>query len=381
MISSGFLNAFQNLKEISKSCVQKHKEMLMTFRNIEFKSKSSVGHDNQKPILIDHSTLESLLRNCSQLIDLDEKSYSNLIFLKEYSLKFDLIVKKVQGIKFQQDLINKCIFQDLKSFKYFLSDLCSGYTKQAQAKLVSEESIKKNLKIVLKTLVYPETIDLYSLQREMDVPVRLLNSYYKNFVSEEPELELNSKNEKKKLVNHAEFLTKSLEKVSESLLKLFSYLLPKREIKPPEDTFGSQSLTANELKILMLKINKLHNRGSLTDEEARNMLGKISELPVIPCDESLELDIKNSNDETEVLIEDCIIHEKASSPFAKSFTKEFHKRPIPFRKTTKRVQTPNKRILRNTSLPRASALIKFNSRDKPKQLKIKSKSPHSFLYI
>jgi len=235
--------------------------------------------------------------------------------------------------------------------------------------------------MVLKTLVYPETIDLYSFQREMDVPVRLLNSYYKNSIPEEPELELNSKNQNKKLANYAEFLTKSLEKVSESLLKLFSHLFPKKQNKPPEDTFANQSLTANELKDLMLKISKLHNRGSLTDEEARNMLGKINELPVLACDESHELDLKNEKNETEVLIEDYPINEKASSPFARSFTKEFHKRPIPFRKTTKRIQTPNKRILRNTSLPRASALIKFNSRDKPKQLKIKSKSPNSFLYI
>lgn len=379
MVNSGFSNSFQNLKEIYKLSVQKHKEMLAIFRNIDQKHKSPIHHDNQKPITLDHSTFESLLKTCSQLIDLDEKSYSNLVLLKEYSSSLDEIRAKIQCLKILQETISKNISQDLKTFKYALSDLNTRSSKLVQSKIIPNESLKKRLKTVLNGLVYPETIDLYSFQREMSVPVRLLNSYYKDFTSEEPELELNSKSENKRLINHIGYLTKCLEKISEFLLKLFSDFFPKQQIKPPEDTIFNQSLTANEMKVLMLKINKLHNRGSLTDEEAKNMLGKISELPIVPSDESPELVFKSG--ELENLTETQGLQDKARSPFAQSFTKEFHKRPIPFRKTTKRVKTPNKRILRNTSLPKASALVKFNSRDKPKHLKIKSKSPHSFLYI
>ena len=114
------------------------------------------------------------------------------------------------------------------------------------------------------------------------------------------------------------------------------------------------------------------------------MIGKISEIPISPPQGSPELDLKGKDLSIEIFTEDCPINllpDKSRTPTTHSISRELQKRSNLFRKITKRVQTPNSKISRNTSLPKASALVKFQTQPKSKHLKLKAKSPHSFLYI
>lgn len=389
MPSSLFSKALNKLKEISKASVQKHKEILFIFRSLEGKFKHSSFHsETHRTVTIDFHTYENLIKLSSQLIDLDERVFKNLIMIQDSSITTDLIMKKMMALKFDFESMKKKVLRDFDDYNESCSKICSELFISELQVSKSQESVGEKLKSVLKSLVYPETLEVFIYQRESNVPVRLQSSFYKDLTTEEPELELNSKNDNKRLMHHISYLTQSLELVTESLLKILIEL-PNPNNKPnnsksPDETKANLSLTPSELQNLMQKISKLHSRGSLTDEEARNMIGKISEIPISPPQGSPELDLKGKDLSIEVFTEDCPINllpDKSRTPTTHSISRELQKRSNLFRKITKRVQTPNSKIGRNTSLPKASALVKFQTQPKSKHLKLKAKSPHSFLYI
>jgi hypothetical protein len=330
-------------------------------------------------VTLDFHTYENLVKASSHLIDLDEKTYKGLTQLQDFAFNLERFQKKIKSFRFDFDLMKKTVVREFQRFTLSMRENCEiGENDDVR-------SLREKLRTILNSLVYPETIDLFLYQKQSNVPVRLQTRFYKDLTSEEPELELNSRNENKRLINHVTYLTHSLEQVTEELLKILNDLpSPSRfAFKSPEETKYNTSLTPHELKSLMQKISKLHSRGSLTDEEARNMIGKISEIPISPQHESPDLTIKKEDLSVEIFSEETPIltlMEKSKTPTNSSLSKDLQKRATLFRKITRRVQTPSKKISRNTSLPRASALVKFNTRDKSK-LKLKSKSPHSFLYI
>ena len=244
--------------------------------------------------------------------------------------------------------------------------------------------IREALASILKGLVSEETVKIFAQGQKPSFPVHLTKSYYIDLITEEPEIEINCESENKKIIHHLGFLLKTVEKVAESLLRLLRDVSQK--CSPFDTKFDDfpyvTNLTPSELKTLKLKINRLHNRGSLTDEEARNMLGKISFIPVSPNNNENEALFKNPFDslhEFDVGEPVTATHEKFSTALGQSFSKDLGNRIKSGKKLSKRNSTPGKKIVRNTSLPKAMIIGKTGSKEKSKQVKIKSKSPHSFL--
>ena len=244
--------------------------------------------------------------------------------------------------------------------------------------------IREALSSILKGLVNEETVKIFAKGQKPSFPVHLNKNFYLDLMTEEPEIEINCESENKKIIHHLGFLLKTVENIAESLLRLLRDVSSK--CSPFDTKFDDfpyvTSVTPSELKVLKLKINRLHNRGSLTDEEARNMLGKISIIPVSPNGNENETLFKNPFDSLDEFDEGepvTATHEKNSAALGQSFSKDLGKRIKSVKKMSKRNSTPGKKIVRNTSLPKAMIIGKAGSKEKSKQVKVKSKSPHSFL--
>ena len=141
------------------------------------------------------------------------------------------------------------------------------------------------------------------------------------------------------------------------------------------------NISPNELKVLKLKINRLHNRGSLTDEEARNMLGKIINIPVSPTHQGLDQMyhakikvVEKIEDEESPVTETREKQEKFGGTLCKEISKKIKNKPA-----TRKHSAPLKKISRNSSLPKAMSISKYKSKEKIKAIKFKAKSPHSFM--
>ena len=250
--------------------------------------------------------------------------------------------------------------------------------------IINKEKIQK----ILKNLVPISILANFEKIPNFNSPIKLLNNFNISLITEEPEIELNSDSENKKLISHANMLTKALEKVAMELLKILNEecsQIPHKnqgDVKILEDL--NNSISPNDLKVLKLKINRLHNRGSLTDEEAKNMLGKISIMPISPNHNEIDNSafLKGNFDlSAEIICDENPVTEtrEKQEKLGASFTKDLNKKIKVLKSKLKRSSTPAKRITRNTSLPKAISVAKYKTKDKLKLLKVKAKSPHSFM--
>lgn len=385
MASSALQASIKQIKDIQKGYIHKHKELFSILKEIEIKSVcTSFPHDPLKPSLNDSYTLQALQKVANQLLDLDQKSIKAVQVLQEKSSCLDKVQKKLKSVKSLLSDTEATVIKELKSYYYYFKEANEAIkTQKPKNGQVSIEKFKENLKIILKTFVHEDTIEQFSSSPKIPSQIYLLKSFYIDLVTEEPEIELNSGIETKKILNHMSFLVKSLEKLSANLLKQFRELYIdkiKQENPNFEEINSIAPVTPSQLKALKLKINRLHNRGSLTDEEAKNMLVKISIIPVSPDNESNKLEFK---DQYETTYEDefdfnNVTIDKAKNQLTHSFSRDLNKRIKQVKRISKRNSTPIKKIIRNTSLPKAIVNNKIY-KEKVKQVKMKSKSPHSFL--
>lgn len=241
-------------------------------------------------------------------------------------------------------------------------------------------SILPNQKIekIVKKLVPVDIINNFDRLYNYNVPIKLLHSLTGNNYSEEPEIETSSYTDNKKLINHNNLLIKTLETVARELLEALKDTQNKnlKDENNIEESKLSNAISTNELKVLKLKINRLHTRGSLTDEEARNMLGKITFLPdsTIYSDAELQNCIKDVNN-TFINGENPITETREKQELLSKNSKNKVKNI----RAIKRSSTATKKITRNTSLPKAISISKHKYKEHIKSSKIKNKSPHSFM--
>lgn len=385
MASSALLASIKHIKDIQKGYIHKHKELFSILKEIEIKSIcTTLPQDPAKPLLNGTYTLQALQKVANQLLDLDQKSIKAVQVLQEKSSCLDKVQKKLKSVKNLLFDTEATVIKEFKSYDYYFKEAYQAL-KQEKSKSVqvSIEKLKENLKLILKTFVHEETIEQFSSNPKVPSQIYLLKSFYIDLITEEPELELNSEAETKKMLNHMSFLLKSIEKLSANLLKQLRELCIqkiKQENPNFEDICSIAPVTPSQLKALKLKINRLHNRGSLTDEEAKNMLVKISIIPVSPENDSYKLDLRDQYEttyENEFEFHNATI-DKGKSPLAHSFSRDLNKRIKQVKRISKRNSTPIKKIIRNTSLPKAIVYNKIY-KGEVKQVKMKSKSPHSFL--
>lgn len=332
--------------------------------------------------MVDISTLERFAGISNYLLDLDSQNSVQTQYLQE-NIKSVLKTKRVlkvfrlQLLSFERTIAKEKAFMDEGFFA------CVQSLKKIQENLLPEgffESPNLNEKIqkILKNLVPFETILKFEKIPNFNQTVCLLENFHACVPGEEPETEI-SESENKKIAQHAGNLTKVLEKVAGDLLRLLNLSAGKKI----EESKLEKMISPNELKVLKFKINRLHNRGSLTDDEARDMLGKINVLPVSPnhaqskkkyfpgnLDFSVDI-IADENPVTET-------REKIDK-LGSSFTKELNKKLKFIKSGPKRSITPAKKAIRNTSLPKSISVTKYKSKDKIKPMKLKGKSPHSFM--
>lgn len=384
MVSSVLQASVKNLKDIHKAYLHKHKELFSILKEIEIKSIcTNFPEDPSKPSINDPSTFQKIQKLAGQLLDLDQKSIKTLQVLQEKTSWLEKVKKRLKIVKHLLSETEVIVIKELKSFDNYFKEASSSLIQQkSKNSPILVEKFKEDIKTILKTLVHPDTIQQFSTNLQVPQHIYLLKSFYLDVKTEEPELEQNFDVDTKKILNHMAYLLKTVEKLSESLLKVLRQLCVKQESPQIEELNNMISVTPSQLKALKLKINRLHNRGSLTDEEARNMLGKISVLTVSPENQTLNVAGKDQFGSTDVVevVEDFInmTFDKSKSPLGHSFSRDLNKRIKQVKRISKRTSTPAKRIVRNTSLPKAVIYNKF-SNEKVKQLKIKSKSPHSFL--
>ena len=378
-----------NIIDLQKNACHKHKDLLHTLKDLEKNSTpSNLAQDPRKKLLIDSKTLDHLFKLTSGLLENDQRSLQGLQSLQENLKPFDSMKKLLKPIRSELMNTERSVLKELSKFESYISEFSQQILQHPkQQNQVSSDHIQKKLEQILGSLMQPDSIQELRKGNYLSHPVQLLKSFYLNPAIEEPEIELNCESENKKMMYHLSYLLKCIEKITESVLELYKHV-SKPELVLPEldydDMPSTISVTPSELKVLRLKINRLHNRGSLTDEEAKSMLGKISVIPVSPGNESSGVMGKNFFEKSfEIYSEDMPVtatHEKRKKKnqlFGKSFLKEISKKVKADKKVRK--STPGKRIVRNSSLPKAIIAGKGKLvKDKKSQEKLKSKSPHSF---
>jgi hypothetical protein len=197
---------------------------------------------------------------------------------------------------------------------------------------------------------------------------------------------LPSKSSNKKIVIDINLLEKILKSVSsliendQKFVSLIKNLQDSISVSTvPSISTSFKCVTPNQMKTLKFNVNRLKDRGSLTDEEAQSMLGKISLLPVSPTNNDSGSFSSGKHFEFTLDCENRVTETRDSKLFERSHSKNIRRKSRSPKRASKRVSTPAKRIIRNTSLPKTGPLIFTHSKEKVKSLKLKSKSPHSFL--
>lgn len=389
---STIISCFNSLIDLQNSYCLKHKEIVKVVKDLEMKSVSlNLGQDcsycNKKSI-VDLNALDQLFVLGNSLVELDQKNQKVLDSIQDNLKPYNLIKKFMNQAR--NELLNteKSIIKELSKFDSFFSEFSEKlHQLPKQENQFPTIHLQKKLETILSSLIHSDSLKSLQKNEVPKNPIHLLKPYYLDLTTEEPELELNCESENKKILHHMRFLLTSLEKLTESLLKLYKettlsgLTLPELNNEEPNIT----TVTPSELKVLRLKINRLHNRGSLTDEEARSMLGKISVIPVSPDNESAGIRKKPLFENSyEIFDEDMPVtatHEKKKKKnklFEKSFLNEISKKVRADKKERK--STPGKKIIRNSSLPKAMIAGKGKlAKEKSKQVKVKLKSPNSFL--
>ena len=339
--------------------------------------------------------LERLCNINNHLQELDTKHSTNIQSFQENIKFISKIQKNSKLLKVQLFNLEKQVIKEKNSLLNGFTEISSSLVSFSKNQQVLSNNIiqinKENLKKILKKIVPSNLIANFERISNFNSPIKLLDNLNIPCFNEEPELELNSGSENKKIINHMNMLTKTLEKAAVDLLKLLnegcvenSNKIQTNDIKTFIDLKLNNSISPNDLKALKFKINRLHNRGSLTDDEAKNMLGKISIMPFSPNQNQIErknLFKKNFDVSSEIICDENPVTEtrEKQEKLGASFTKELGKKIKVLKSTLKRSSTPIKKITRNTSLPKAISVSKYKSKDKMKITKAKAKSPHSFM--
>ncbi|OMJ71843.1 hypothetical protein SteCoe_29853 [Stentor coeruleus] len=353
-----------SIKDTYKYSALKHKELISVINSINTRTES----EHHEKVLIDKSKICKLSTLASDLIDLDIKHSQNLQSLTENLKSFSRVKRISKTLKSHLLNLEKIVFKEKKNFTIFCEDMTNSYKtlcKTATPTSIKPLEIKEKLMKIIKTLVHNEVICNYDKLIKCKLPIKLLNGFYLNNPSEEPELEVRSDRENKKVWAHINVLTRHLEKVASDLLRIYWVDDKKPIIKINDSETNSflesrwnKSISPNEFKILKTKINRLHNRGSLTDDEAQSMLGKISVLPISPeADRSQNMSyFKNTMENLNEIIceEDPVTETREKQQLAKSISKEISKRAKSFKRVKsfkpigKRSVTPAKIHIRKS---------------------------------
>jgi hypothetical protein len=352
--------------------MHKHKELFTSLKELEIRAAQGQNLQKMQNEMINAVNLTKL---SSSLLDLDQKAFTVLQHFTEKSKWFESVANRFSIVKSQLATTEKTIIKELKAFEATFEESSRLVSKLSHS---SDSKMTEKVKEVLLSLISHDTLDR-ALKKQF-VPIRLLKCFYIDFGAEEPELEVHSELENRKIVQHLAFLVKSIERVAGELIRVIKDSDEEQYQTIQFDrTYTPTSVTPSELKVLKLKINRLHNRGSLTDEEALNMLGKVSIIPISPENNISETLFKKHEIFTDFDQDFDSFPENQKSVFGESFSKELNKRTKPVKRLSKRSSTPAKKIVRNTSLPKAILYNKISSKEKSKQVKLKSKSPHSFV--
>lgn len=347
----------------------KHKELISAINSIITKPEPVIfKQEYHDKVLVDKSKLEKLSTLASDLIDLDLKHSQHLQNLTDDLKSLTRLKRMSKSLKNHLHSLEKIVFKEKKNFTLFCEDMtCSFKTlcKNTIPTSIKPLEIKEKLMKVIKTLVHNEVICNYDKLIKCKLPIKLLNGFYLNSPSEKPEIEVGSDRENKKAWAHVNILTRHLEKIASDLLRIYWFDDKKPILKLNDsdansflDSRWNKSISPNELKILKMKINRLHNRGSLTDDEAKNMLGKISILPITPDgDRSQNVSYFKSTMENlnEIACEeDPVTETREKEQMAKSISKEISKRAKSFKRVKsfkpigKRSYTPAKILIRKS---------------------------------
>lgn len=359
MVVSNFPSILKNLKDNHRSSTQKHKELFSTLNSIEMKPASVIPkQDQSSKIILDISIIEKLISIGSYLLDIDMKNSQHLQSFGESIKSFSRTKRVSKILKCHLLNLEKIVYREKKAFTGFIEEMASVYKNSTKnhspIRPKGKTDVNQKVKKILQNLVHSEVIKNYDKIVKCSFPIKLLGRFYIEMPNEEPELEIHSNRDGKKLFGHIKFLIKTLEKIALDLMKFLCECTGLNVEKSYEEDYkgvldfkGNKSISPNELKILKVKINRLHNRGSLTDDEARNMLGKISAVPVSPdIENSQHLSFLKANIDTlpDVVCDDDPVTEtrEKKQKLNKSISKNLKGRAKSF-KRVKCIKSINKR--------------------------------------
>lgn len=302
-----------------------------------------------------------------------------------------------------------------------ISSVLSEYRERCRNNMIDylktiDLDIRKILKPLVPTRIVDENISFPRLNSESMVVESLASTIEKGFQEQDnDDLE---DDDTGKLTAHINMLVKTLEKVAKDLLvilhetnrkyyeivnpsQLFSEAPTPLAMPLPEYfTFESienhsiglpkTMLNASSIANLKNKVERLLRRGSLTTQEAKNMMDKIDEM-IMKSSNDLETVLKNMPDSKREEIVFQIIHstvrgESHCSP--RTERKELDLKIEKGQVSSKKLQTPNisenKRLFkprgslpaasrqRKTSLPKATSVNRLKKEVKREELRAKT---------
>lgn len=291
MALSSFPALLKSLKDSQKSSTQKHKELLTTLNTIEMKpAKVIPKQDQSNKITIDISILEKLAHISTLLFDIDMKNSHHLQNLTESVKSLYQTKKTSKMLKGSLLSLEKIVYREKKAFTKIVEEMTQNLTKITKPHIPAgykgNNDCKEKIKKILENLVHGEVIKNCDKIVKCNLKIKLLNGFYIDMTNGDLEAETKVSLGGKRLLGHLRFLIKNLENVALDMMKILGDT--GENISSFNEDFGdfiedrrNKSISPNEFKTLKVKINRLYKRGSLTDEEVKNMMGKINAVPIV----------------------------------------------------------------------------------------------------
>ena len=209
----------KNLKDIHKTASKRHKELLGVIHELEVKaSAADFSQHSQKPILVEMNLLERFLSIGSNLMDLDLRNSYYLANLQDNIKAISRMKRASKILKTQLISLEKTIVKEKKYFEIAFVEFENGIKASVLSdnfvNSKNENRLKDNLKKILRIVVPADFIENNENAPICSSCVQLLPGLLTNTSVEEPETEANSDTENKRLVNHANMLTKTIEKLA-----------------------------------------------------------------------------------------------------------------------------------------------------------------------
>ncbi|OMJ68769.1 hypothetical protein SteCoe_33689 [Stentor coeruleus] len=323
------------MRVIQEATTKKHKEVIEILDSTDLDGLP----DFPNKIWLDINSFERLTNISNDLYDLDIKRLEKIDRIQEGISDSAKLKKMIKSLKSQMEAITIRVAKDKAFIEKALkrvSVVIGEYRERCRNNMIDYlKNIDLDIRKVLKPLVPSRVVDENVVFPRLNSESMIIESLQSTMEKPDHDPDNDELEDTDKLTAHINMLVKTLEKVAKELLtvlheanrKYYELVNPSQLYSeaptplamplPEYFTFESienhsiglpkHVLNSNSIVNLKNKVEKLLRRGSLTTQEAKNMLEKIDDM-ILKSSNDLESVLKNMPDSKREEIVFQIIH-------------------------------------------------------------------------